>query len=78
MGQLERSFQAGRETRLFEVIAEFDDRDGVEDPRWVEDEMSVLERVNIALDEQEIGTALHRQEAATRDVDTMTCGRCQV
>lgn len=48
------------EAHLFEVIAEFDDRDGVEDPRWVEDEVSVLERVNVALDEQEIGTTLHR------------------
>ena len=30
------------------------------------------ERVNVALDEQEIGTALHGQEPATRDVDTMS------
>jgi len=33
----------------------------------------MLEGVNITLDEQKIGTALHRQEAATRDIDTMSC-----
>lgn len=57
---------------LFEVIAEFDDGDGVKDPCWVEYEMSVLERVNIALNEQEIGTTFHRQESTTRDIDTVT------
>lgn len=34
--------------------------------------MSVLERVNVTLDEQKIGTTLHRQESATRDVDAVT------
>ena len=33
----------------------------------------MLERVNITLDEQKIGTTLHGQEAATRDVDTVPC-----
>jgi len=42
------------------VVAEFDDRGGVEDPRWIEDKVSMLERVNITLNEQKIGTALHR------------------
>ena len=34
----------------------------------------MLEGVNVTLDEQKIGTALHGQEATTRDVDTMSCG----
>jgi len=33
--------------------------------------MSMLERVNVTLDEQKVGTALHGQEPATRDVDTV-------
>ena len=32
----------------------------------------MLERVNVTLDEQKIGTALHRQEPTARDVDTVT------
>jgi len=36
--------------------------------------MSVLERVNVTLDEQKIGTALHGQEPTTRDVDTVSYG----
>jgi hypothetical protein len=36
--------------------------------------MSMLERVNVTLDEQKIGTALHGQEPTTRDVDTVSCG----
>jgi len=31
-GKSERSFRADRKTHLFEVIAEFDDGDGIEDP----------------------------------------------
>ena len=58
-------------THLFKVITEFDDRYGVEDPCWVENEMSMLERVNVTLDEQEVGTTLHGQESTTRDVDTV-------
>lgn len=41
------------------MVAEFDDRDGVEDSCRIEDEMSMLERVDITLDEQKIRTALH-------------------
>jgi len=33
----------------------------------------MLEGVNVTLDEQKIGTALHGQEATTGDVDTMSC-----
>ena len=56
------------------MVAEFDDRDGVEDPQLVEDEISMLEGVNVTLDEQKIGTALHGQEATTGNVDTVSCG----
>lgn len=55
------------------MVAEFDDRNCVEDPQLVEDEISMLEGVNVTLDEQKIGTALHGQEATTGDVDTMSC-----
>ena len=34
----------------------------------------MLEGVNVTLDEQKIGTALHGQEATTRDIDTMSYG----
>lgn len=66
------SCREGPETHLFEVITEFDDGDGIEDPCWVEDEISVLKRVNVTLDEQKIGTTLHGQESTTGDIDTMT------
>ena len=50
-GDISGSRREGYEAHLFEVIAEFDDGDGVEDPCWIKDEMTVLERVNVTLDE---------------------------
>lgn len=54
------------------MIAEFYDGNCVKDPCRVEDEMSVLERVDVTLDKQKIGTTLHRQESTTRDIDTVS------
>ena len=55
------------------MIAEFNDRDGIEHSRWVEDKVAVLERVDVTLNEQKVGTTFHRQESTTRDVDTVAC-----
>lgn len=55
------------------MVAEFDDGDGIKNPCRVEDEVSMLERVNVTLDEQKIRTTLYGQETATRDVDTVPC-----
>lgn len=43
---------------LLEVIAKFDDRRRLEHPLLVNNELTVLERVDVALDEQEIGAGL--------------------
>jgi len=72
VGKLESSFLGDRKTCLFEVVAELDYGDGIEYPRWIEDEVSMLERVDVTLDEQKIGTALHGQESTAGDVDAMS------
>ena len=56
---------------LLEVVAELDHRRGLEHTLWVDDELAVLERVDVTLDEQQVRAALHGQEPATGDVDTV-------
>lgn len=56
---------------LLEMITKFDDGSRSEHPVWADDELAMLERVYVALDEQKVGAALHRQEARTRNVDPM-------
>jgi len=56
---------------LLEVITKLDDRGLTEHAVRIHDQLAVLQRVQIAGDQQEIGAALDRQEAATRNVDTM-------
>jgi len=56
---------------LLEVITKLDDRGLTEHAVRIHDQLAVLQRIQIAGDQQEIGAALDRQEAATRNVDTM-------
>lgn len=60
-----------RKVYLLEMVTELDDGCGAEHTILIDDKLSMSERVNITLDEQQIGTALHRQETITRHVDTM-------
>lgn len=48
---------------LLEMITQFNDRCCSEHPLRADNELSVLERVYVALDEQKVGAALHGQEA---------------
>lgn len=57
---------------LLEVIAELDHRCRLEHPALVQHELAVLQRVNVALDEEQIGASLDREEAITRNVDAMS------
>ena len=43
----------------------------LEHPVLVDDKLAMLKRVDIALDQEEIRTALDRQETFARDVDSM-------
>lgn len=56
-------------TNLLEMITQLDDRRGLKHPLIVDDELPVLQRVDVALDQEEIGAALDRQETFTRNVD---------
>lgn len=58
-------------TNLLEVVAQLDDGSCLKHPVLIDDELTVLKRVDVALDEQQIGTALDGQEAATRDIDAV-------
>ena len=57
------------DTHLLEVIAQLDHRGRLEHPVLIDDELTMLERVDIALNQQQVGTALDGQETATRHVD---------
>ena len=56
---------------LFEVIAKFYNRRGFKHSVFIDHELAMSQGVDVALDQEKIGTALHRQEAFARDVDTM-------
>jgi hypothetical protein len=53
------------------MVTQFDDRGCLEHALLVDDELAVLERVDVALDEQKIGAALYRQETLARNVDAV-------
>jgi len=51
------------------VVTQLDDRGRLEHALLINDELAVLEGVDVALDKQKIGTALHRQETLARNVN---------
>ena len=53
------------------MVTQLDDRGRLEHALLVDDELTMLERVDVALDEQKIGAALHRQETLARNIDTV-------
>lgn len=57
---------------LLEVVAELDNGSGLEHALGVDHELTMLQGVDVTLDEQEIGAALHWQESTSRDVDTVS------
>ena len=57
---------------LLEVVAELDDRRSLEHALGVDDELTVLEGVDVTLDEEEIGATLHWQETLARNVDAVS------
>ena len=56
---------------LLEVVAELDDRRRLEHALGVDDELPMLKRVDVTLDEEQVRAALDGQEAATGDIDTV-------
>jgi hypothetical protein len=53
------------------MIAELDNRRGLKHSVLIDHELAMGQGVDIALDQEEIGTAFHWQEAFARDVDAM-------
>jgi len=56
---------------LLKVISQFDDRCRLEHPALVDDELPMLKRIDVALDEEKIRAAFHRQETTAGNVHTM-------
>lgn len=52
------------------MIAEFDHRNTVKLPVVVDHELPVLERVEVALNQEQVRTGLYRQEARAGNVDS--------
>ena len=53
------------------MIAKLDNWRRLEHPLLVDDELTVLNAVDVRLDEKQIGAALDGQETATGNVDTV-------
>ena len=56
---------------LFEMVTQFDDRCCLEHPLLVDDELTMLERIDVTLDEKKVGARFDGQEPRTWHVDTM-------
>jgi hypothetical protein len=56
---------------FLEVVTQLDDWGRLKHPLLVDNKLTMLERVYIALDEEKVGARFDRQETRTRDVDTM-------
>ncbi len=56
---------------LLDVITKLDNMRCLEHPLLVDNKLTMLQRVNVTLDQKEIRAALDGQEAASRNVDTM-------
>ncbi len=54
------------------MVTELDDRRRLKHPVGIDDKLTMFQRVDIALDEKQIGATLHREEATARHVDTVT------
>lgn len=54
------------------MVTQLDDRSRLEHPGLIEDQLTMLKRINVALDEQQVRTTLHGQEAFTGNIDSMS------
>lgn len=61
-----------RAPNLLEVVTQLNDRGGIEHAGFIQDEPTMLERVDIALDKQQIRTTLDRKEPAPWNIDTVS------
>ena len=57
---------------FLKVVTKLDHRGRLEHPALVQDELTVLQRVNVTLDKEQVGAGLDRKEARARNVDTVT------
>jgi hypothetical protein len=57
---------------LLKVVTKLDHRGRLEHPAFVQDELTMLQRVNVTLDEEQVGAGLDRKETRTRNIDTVT------
>jgi hypothetical protein len=57
----------------FEVVTQLDDRGGVKHASFIQDKLTMLKQVDVALDEQKVRATLHSQESAPWNFDTMSC-----
>ena len=57
---------------LLKVVTKLDHRGRLEHPAFVQDELAMLQRVDVTLDEEQVRARLDRKETRTRDVDTVT------
>ena len=54
------------------MVSQFDNRRSLEHPLLVNNKLTMLQRIYITLDQQQVTAALDWQESFTRDVDAMS------
>jgi len=56
---------------LFEMVTQLDNRGCLEHPVLIDDELAMTKRIDVTLDQEEIGAALDGQEALARYVNSV-------
>ena len=56
---------------LLEVVSKLDNGSRFKHPLLIDDKLSMLKRINVALDEKEVGATLDRKETLAGHVDTV-------
>ena len=53
------------------MVTKLDHRRVLKHPAWIDHQLAVLQRIDITLDQQQIGARFHGKESAARDVDAV-------
>ena len=75
----------GQVTHLLKMVTKLDHGRVLKHPARIDHQLAVLQRIDVTLDQQQIGARFHRKEPAARDVHAVrafevldSCSRCRL
>ena len=68
---VKESFHWGKAAHLLEVVSKLDHGRVLKHPARIDHQLAMLQRIDVTLDQQQIGARFHGKEPAARDVDAV-------